>query len=99
MTTLPGPSVADNDSRQRYEATLADGEVAGYAAYERADGVTTFTHPVVEPQHEGKGIGSALVRAALEAERAAGRRIVPQCSFVRAFVERHPEHADLVVGS
>lgn len=96
MTEATAPTVTDNETEHRYEATLADGDVAGYAAYERADGVTTFTHTVVDPAHEGQGIGSALVRAALGAEREAGRSIVPRCPFVKAYIDRHPEHADLV---
>lgn len=99
MTESTAPTVSENEAQHRYEAALPDGEVAGYAAYERADGVTTFTHTVVEPQHEGKGIGSALVRSALDAERAADRTIVPRCPFVKAYIDRHPDYADLIAGS
>ena len=92
MTDL---TVRDDVTASRY-LVERDGEVLGFAAYRRADGVTTFTHTVVEPHHEGEGVGSALVRTALDAERAAGRTIVARCPFVAAFVRRHPDYADLV---
>lgn len=88
-------TVRDEEKVNRYVAER-DGEVLGYAGYERADGVTRFTHTVVHPENEGQGVGSTLVRSALDAERAAGRSIVPVCPFVVAYVERHPEYADLV---
>jgi predicted GNAT family acetyltransferase len=88
-------SVREDEGSHRYLAER-EGEVLGFAEYERADGVTTFTHTVVEDAHEGQGVGSALVRGALDAERAAGRSIVPVCSFVQGYVDRHPEYADLV---
>lgn len=90
-------TVREDEGSGRYLAER-DGEVLGFAEYERAEGVTTFTHTVVDEAHEGQGVGSTLVRSALDAERAAGRSIVPVCEFVGAYLERHPEHADLVEG-
>lgn len=88
-------TVRDDEGSSRYLAER-EGEVLGFAAYERADGVTTFTHTVVDPGHEGQGVGSTLVGGALDAERAARRAVVAVCSFVTSYVERHPEYADLV---
>ena len=48
----------------------------------------------VPPEDEGKGIGARVVRAALEDTRRLGFKIVPSCSFVVAFVRRHPEFDD-----
>jgi len=45
---------------------------------------------------EGRGIGSKLVRATLDQVRSEGLKVVPRCSFVRAYMERHPEYADLL---
>ena len=42
------------------------------------------------------GIGSALVRGALEAARARGLKVKPRCSFVRAVIAKHPEFHDLL---
>jgi predicted GNAT family acetyltransferase len=47
----------------------------------------------VPPADQGKGVGSWLVRAALDDVRRRGLKIVPACSFVVDFVRRHPELA------
>jgi predicted GNAT family acetyltransferase len=87
--------VHDAPDRTRYEVTL-DGELAGFAAYRDVDGARVFTHTEVFDAFEGKGVGSALVRGALEAVRDAGGRLVALCPFVSSYMERHPEYADLV---
>jgi predicted GNAT family acetyltransferase len=88
--------VRDVGEKRRYEVT-ADGTLAGFAAYRDSDGVRVFTHTEVFDEFEGKGIGSTLVRAALDDQRAAGRKIVPLCPFVDRYVREHPdEYGDLV---
>jgi predicted GNAT family acetyltransferase len=63
----------------------------------RDDGTrVVFTHTGVPRNLEGHGIGGALARAGLDWARDEGRRVVPQCPFVRAWIARHPEYADLV---
>lgn len=47
---------------------------------------------------EGQGLGERLVAAALESLRGRGRKLVPLCPFVRAYLRRHPDQADLVAG-
>jgi predicted GNAT family acetyltransferase len=49
------------------------------------------------PSLENKGLGARLVAGALDDIRARGLRVVPFCPFVRAYIRRHPEYADLVV--
>ena len=71
-------------------------EVAGFAEYRRRGDTTSFTHTLVEQQYGGRGFGSILIRGALDAERAAGRAVKPYCPFVRGYIEKHPEYADLV---
>ena len=90
-----GMTVEDNEAEDRYEAT-AGGEVIGVARYVRRGGRTIFVHTEVNEDREGAGVASALVAAALDAERAAERPVVPLCPFVRSFIERHTEYADLV---
>lgn len=88
--------VADVPERSRVEA-LVGGELAGHLAY-RVDGdVVAMLHTDVDPRFEGKGVGSALATTALDDARSRGRRVVPKCPFVRRYVERHPEYADLLV--
>jgi len=44
----------------------------------------------------GKGIGSRLVQGALDQVRASGWKLIPQCPFVKAWIEKHPDYQDLV---
>lgn len=92
----PQLTVRDNAEGRRFEAVDETGVVAGFAAYRRREGAITFTHTEVDDAFEGRGVGSTLVRAALDAGRDHGLRVVPQCPFVAGYIERHPEYADLV---
>jgi len=88
--------IRDNPEKKRFEA-MVDGKIAGYAEYMLAGSLIIFTHTQVEPQYEGKGIGSALVREALDAVRADGSRdVLPLCPFVKAWIARHPDYGSLV---
>ena len=88
-------TVRDDAEANRFEAVDESGVVAGFAAYRRYPDRIVFTHTVVDDAFEGRGVGSTLVRAALAAARDEGLRVVPQCPFVRSYIERHPEYADL----
>jgi uncharacterized protein len=88
--------VTDAVERSRYEIRVADGTLAGFAEYRDMDGVRVFTHTEIKREFEGQGLGSTLVRAALDAVRASGGSIVPLCPFVEHFVTEHAEYGDLV---
>jgi uncharacterized protein len=66
------------------------------ADYRANDGVMAITHTEVAPALEGRGIGGALVQAALDHARAAGWKVRPLCSYARAYMRRHPETAALL---
>ena len=95
------PTVRDVPDQHRYEI-FVDGRPAGFAAYvDRPGGEgggqrRVFTHTEVDPAFEGQGLGGVLVKAALTDVRASGRRVVPVCPFVAAYLKRHPEFEDLV---
>ena len=59
-------------------------------------GVITLLHTEVPPELAGKGIGSTLVRGALEDVRRQGLRMVVRCSFIKGFMTKHPEFNDLL---
>lgn len=87
-------TVHDNRAEQEFTLDL-DGHRA-IAAYQREGDRIVFTHTVVPPQIEGRGVGSKLIRAALDSARDQGLKVVPQCHFVAAFIRKHPEYADLL---
>jgi predicted GNAT family acetyltransferase len=87
-------AVQNNPARKRYQLE-AEGHIAA-TYYELADGVITFIHTEVPKELEGKGIGSKLVKGALDQVRAAGLKVVPRCPFVKAYIEKHSEYADLL---
>ena len=92
------PTVTDVPEADRYE--IRDGDrLLGQAVYERRGNQVVFTHTEVDDSTEHSGLGSRLVRGALDDVRAAGGSVVPMCSFVRGWIERHPEYADLVAES
>jgi predicted GNAT family acetyltransferase len=91
--TMPG-AVHDDPSRHRFELDL-DGQTA-FANYRRAGDVLTISHTEVPPALNGRGYGSALVKGVLDIARAQGLKVVPACPFVRSYVERHSEYADLL---
>ncbi len=86
--------VSLNRAERRYELDV-DGSVA-VAAFRDEAGVRTFTHTVVPEALGGRGVGSRLIAAALVDTRAAGLRVVPRCSFVAGYIDRHPEFHDLL---
>ncbi|HEY4630805.1 MAG TPA: GNAT family N-acetyltransferase [Blastococcus sp.] len=93
--TEKDPKVVDNPEAGRFEV-LMDGEVAGFAEYQRADGAVAFTHTVIDPAFEGRGLGSVLARGALDATSEAGSPVLPFCPFIRGYIQRHPASLDLV---
>jgi predicted GNAT family acetyltransferase len=85
-------TVRHNEAQSRYELETEHG--LAIAVYRQQGDRLVFTHTEVPPADEGKGIGARLVRAALDDTRKRGFKIVPACSFVVAFVRRHPEYDD-----
>lgn len=87
--------VRDNAEKHRFEIDLGDGSFA-IAQYRLPAGKITFTHTEVPPAHEGKGIGSLLVRTALASARDRGLKVIPICPFFAAYIKKHPEEQDLL---
>ena len=91
--------VTHDTERRRYVARI-DNEVAGFAEYNLTDELIVFTHTVVEPGFEGRGVGSALARVALEDVRATGeRKVLPLCPFIKGWIARHREYLPIVYGA
>lgn len=90
-----GVVVRDDPERHRYEV-LVGGEVAGFADYHSQPGLVTIMHTEIDPAFEGRGVGSAFVAGMLDDVRRRGAKLLPVCPFVRAYLQRHPEGAELL---
>lgn len=87
--------VNDNPSHERYDV-LQEGMLAGFAQYRKSGGLIAFIHTEVDQQFEGKGLGTALIKGALDDARAQSLHVLPFCPFVRGYISRHGEYLDLV---
>ena len=89
------PEFRKNTERHRYEVVEGDQVVGHINYYQGADGVVELPHTEINRAHGGQGLGTALVRHALEDIRAGGQHVKPSCPFVAAYMNRHPATADL----
>lgn len=80
---------------QRYRV-LVDGRRVGFADYIEKEDVRVFNHTVVNPSEQGKGLAGVVMKAALDDTRKNGMLVIPACSYVRYFINKNPEYADLV---
>jgi predicted GNAT family acetyltransferase len=87
--------VRDAPDRHRYVIEM-DGREVGKAVYQRHGDRWYFVHTDIDPSVDGRGLGSRLVRTALDDVDRQGGSVVPLCPFVRTWIERHPEYERLV---
>ena len=86
----------DNEERNRFEFDV-EGTIA-FVTYRKSPGAITLVHTEVPSQLGGRGIGSKLGRASLDAVRAQGCELSVECDFIRSFMTKHPEYNDLLAG-
>ena len=79
----------------RYEVRV-DGSLAGFAEYRRDQDRYVFTHTEIDDAYEGQGLGSKLAKGALDDVRGQGVQVVPLCSFIHGWIDKHAEYAPLV---
>lgn len=92
-------TVIDVPERNRF-VLERDGSPIGKLLYRREGDVITFTHTEVDPQIQERGLGSQLAKFALDAVAAEqGTRVVAQCPFIAAYIERHPAYQPLLASS
>lgn len=93
--TSPAPvAITHRPAAECFEAAYDEG--VAVCAYQRQGDVLVLSHTEVPPALEGRGIAAALVRATLDWARAQGLRVQPRCSYVAAYMRRHPETQDLL---
>ncbi len=88
-------SISRQDARQRYEIAVA-GELAGFIEYRAQGQSMALVHTEVLPQFEGRGLAARLAGFALDDLRRQGAKVVPSCSYIATYIERHPQLRDLV---
>lgn len=86
--------VRDNPERRRFEIDL--GDATAFAEYNLLSRQIMFTHTEVPESHEGQGVGTALIRAALASARERGLTVIPICPFFAAYLQKHAEEQDLL---
>lgn len=84
----------DNEERDRFELDV-EGKTA-FVSYRKTPDTITLVHTVVPPELGGKGVGSKLARATLDAVRAQRRKLTVECEFIRGHMSKHPEDNDLL---
>jgi predicted GNAT family acetyltransferase len=87
-------AVRHNADRSRFELDTSAG--IAIAEYRLADGVMTFFHTEVPVALRGRGIGARVVQGALDEARRVSVKVEPRCWFVREFIDRNPQFADLL---
>ena len=85
-----------DDGRSRYEGRV-DGEVVTVLVFDRHGDVLDLTHTETEPAFRNRGLAGAVTGAALDDVRRRGEKVRPSCPFAVAFLDDHPEYADLRV--
>ena len=88
-------TVVDVPEKGRFEVRVGE-RVVGLASYHVDNGQMTLPHTEVDPSMGGKGIGTTLVAGVLSAARERGLTVLPYCSFIRHYIQQHPEEMDLV---
>ncbi len=89
--------VFHNEDLKRYEIWLDEAKV-GHADYSVRPGEIHFVHTEVDPAQQGKNLAAILMRETIENVREAGStKVVPVCSYVVRYMERHPETHDLLL--
>lgn len=88
------PTVLFKPQKNRFELEI-DGHTA-WLELAPVPGAMAFTHTIVPDALGGRGIGSQLVRHALNWAAAEGHKVRPDCSFVAAYIEKHPEYQHLL---
>lgn len=89
-------TLIDNKEKKQYEFHI--GEYMPKIEYIKSEtGEIYLTHTEVPVALEGQGIGSQLIKKALEDIKSQGLRLVPLCPFVAGYIQKHPEWRSIVM--
>ncbi|MCZ7640391.1 MAG: N-acetyltransferase [Verrucomicrobia bacterium] len=91
---IPTLVIQHNAAAQRFEGLV--GDQLAWLAYSRVGHRYLLDHTWVPEELRGRGVAAQLVSAVLTEARQQNWRLVPRCSYVAAFLRKHPEFSDLV---
>jgi uncharacterized protein len=96
MTGVPGTSggIRHNAVADRFEAGVEPN--LAMIVYRLKSGAVDLVHTEVPEQYQGQGLAGKLATAALGWARESGLKVIPSCPYVRDYIGKHPEYADLV---
>ena len=83
-------SILKNDELNRFEI-YSDGELAGFADFKIENQMISYTHTEIDPRFSGKGLGSQLIKEALDEVLEQNLEVAPYCSFVSAYIKKNSE--------
>lgn len=87
--------ITHNQAANRFETTI-EGHT-GFISYQDQGDRIVYDHTIVPSELGGKGVGSALVKHALDYARSEGKKVIPTCSFVASYINKHAEYQDLLL--
>ena len=87
-------TIVHNEAAKRFETSI-NGHT-GYISYKERDDKLVYDHTIVPQELGGRGVGSALVRHALEYAQEHNKKVVPQCSFVAIYIDKNPKYKHLL---
>jgi len=83
-----------NEQNRQFELDV-EGQKA-IITYSKKEGAIALNHTEVPESLQGKGIANKIVSQALNYIKENGFKVIPNCSFVAAYIQRHPEWKSLV---
>lgn len=86
VAVIPVPPESDHPERQ-----------AGYIDYMSEPDKVVITHTVIRDEFGGRGYAGRLAKHVLDDIRDSGKKVVPVCSYIQNYIEKHPEYADLAL--
>lgn len=90
----PSIAITHNQAANRFETSID--HQTGYISYQERDGKLVYDHTIVPQALGGRGIGSELVKHALDYAHEQNKKVIPQCSFVSSYISKNPEYQDLL---
>lgn len=87
-------NIIHNEQAKRFETTI-EGQT-GYISYQKQGDTLVYDHTIVPQALGGRGVGSKLVKHALDYAHEHNKKVSPQCSFVSVYIDKHPEYQHLL---